>query len=263
MEEKKLMTQEEMEKALGPINEPSPYGALDLPPYQMAKEGKWTLMSMSLPMVRGYFTGLRTDMPLLWVLKEYRFSKKPTRIWMSITPMERESLVLHARQAHGHVVLAGLGMGLLLYNIAKKKEVTRVDVIERDQRLIDMLPQMTDLRQWPGWEKVNLIRANAFSWKPSSPPDFLSVDIWLELGTMSMMRDTRRVQDQVKAKEVAIWGQELEFISWCDREGKRPESLTHQDYLDFVKESNLPLMMTDDDQYHKHALTAATHVTNY
>lgn len=58
-------------------------------------------------------------------------------VWMSLTPNEIWSQRSGIQQATGHVVMGGLGMGWLLRQIAKKKSVTNITVVEKDQRILD------------------------------------------------------------------------------------------------------------------------------
>jgi hypothetical protein len=61
--------------------------------------------------------------------------------WMSLTPFELLTQRSGVRAATKHVVLAGLGMGWLLRQIAAKRTVKSITVIEKDQQLIDWFGQ--------------------------------------------------------------------------------------------------------------------------
>lgn len=58
-------------------------------------------------------------------------------VWMSLTPNEIWSQRSGIQQATGHVVMGGLGMGWLMRQIAKKKTVTKITVVEKDKRILD------------------------------------------------------------------------------------------------------------------------------
>lgn len=58
-------------------------------------------------------------------------------VWMSLAPIEIWSLRSGIRAATGNVVLGGLGMGYMLSQIAAKKSVKSITVVERDKALLD------------------------------------------------------------------------------------------------------------------------------
>lgn len=63
--------------------------------------------------------------------------------WMSVTPQEVVSLVSGTRRARGHVVVAGLGLGWQLIEVANRKQVECITLVEKDQGLVDwILPKV-------------------------------------------------------------------------------------------------------------------------
>ena len=65
--------------------------------------------------------------------------------WMSLTPMEVLSQRPGTRQAKGHVVVAGLGLGWGLYDVLRKRTVRKVTLVERSAELVDwVLPRVMD-----------------------------------------------------------------------------------------------------------------------
>ena len=64
-------------------------------------------------------------------------------LWMSLSPMELMSLNPLILQAHGRVVVCGLGIGYMLTQIMLRDDVTEVVLIEQSQELIDwILPRL-------------------------------------------------------------------------------------------------------------------------
>jgi hypothetical protein len=59
------------------------------------------------------------------------------RVWMSLTPAEFWSQRSGIRHARDTVVVGGLGMGWQLAQIAKRKQVKRIVVVEQSQELLD------------------------------------------------------------------------------------------------------------------------------
>jgi len=57
--------------------------------------------------------------------------------WMSCTPSEIITQRPGLKLAHGHVVIAGLGLGWALVEVLKKRTVTKVTLVEISQELVD------------------------------------------------------------------------------------------------------------------------------
>lgn len=57
--------------------------------------------------------------------------------WMSLTPSEIITMRPGQRLAHGHVVVAGLGLGWALVDVFRKRSVTKVTLVEISQELVD------------------------------------------------------------------------------------------------------------------------------
>lgn len=106
---------------------------------------------------------------------------------MSDTDMERRSNweVLH--EAKGDVLIAGLGLGMILYPILQKGEVKKVEVIEKSQDVIDLVGPT--VRKWRGAKsKLSIIQADALGWKPPKGQkwDTIYFDIWSEISTENL-----------------------------------------------------------------------------
>ena len=63
--------------------------------------------------------------------------------------------------AHGDVLIGGLGIGLIILAIQDNPEVHSITVIEKNQEVIDMVATQLPLN-----EKVKIIQADVFLWKP-------------------------------------------------------------------------------------------------
>jgi len=68
---------------------------------------------------------------------------KPTRgtsvVWMSDTPAEVFQHFRFWKRAHGHVLVVGLGLGMITAALLKKSEVLSVTVIEKDSDVVDLV----------------------------------------------------------------------------------------------------------------------------
>lgn len=83
------------------------------------------------------------------VLMRYnRGHYEPFQTWMGITPAEILSQRQGVRQATGHVLIGGLGLGWLLWKVAEKKTVQKITLVEISQELLD----------WGGYELCERVR---------------------------------------------------------------------------------------------------------
>lgn len=94
-------------------------------------------------------------------------------IMMSDAPMECASNEWVVNNAHGDVLIAGLGLGLILLPIMEREDVTSVTVVESNQNVIDIVaPQL------PINSKVEVLHADIFTYSPSRMFDCIYFDIW-------------------------------------------------------------------------------------
>jgi len=237
-----------------------PYPPLKVPEYKVGRYGKWVLDKSEPALIHGYFTGLQP------AKHNYRL-KNGNTVWMSLTPMELESQSHHALNAYGHTVVMGLGMGVLLYNILGREQITKVTVVERDPNVLKLLYRITNSIQWQGWEKVNVVIADAKTWKPAQHAvsesyrrvDYLTVDIWQKLGDSNLRPDGQRIQRNVQAEQVALWGQELDFITFLAHQGYQPPPTLEQ-YREYIELIGIPLIEADNPDYPGYCMKAAGNV---
>ncbi len=97
---------------------------------------------------------------------------------MSDSGGERSSNRHIAYEAHGNVLIAGLGIGMLLTKIVPKPEVSKVVVIELEQSVIDLVE--TPLRAYLGEysNKLEIIHGDIFTYKPIEKFNTIFFDIW-------------------------------------------------------------------------------------
>jgi hypothetical protein len=77
----------------------------------------------------------------------------------------------------GHVVIAGLGMGLALYNALLRPTVRRVTVLDRDPEVVALFEAIRD-PDWPCADRFRIEQADARIWRLPAPVDYLYADIW-------------------------------------------------------------------------------------
>jgi spermidine synthase len=103
-------------------------------------------------------------------------------LMMSDTHMERSTNSAFVRNAKGHVLVAGLGLGLILFAIADKPEVTQITVVEKYQDVVDLVGPAVMARLGA---KLTIVTADIHDWKPEKGVKFdtLYFDIWAEQST--------------------------------------------------------------------------------
>lgn len=94
---------------------------------------------------------------------------------MSDTSMEKRTNMDFCMNAHGDVLIGGLGIGMIILAIQDKPEVKSITVIEKNQEVIDMVASQLNFN-----EKVKIICADVFEWKPEKGVkyDVSYMDIW-------------------------------------------------------------------------------------
>jgi hypothetical protein len=92
---------------------------------------------------------------------------------MTDTPMEKNSNRSVIIFAHGNVLIAGLGIGMILHPICAKEKVTSVTVIEKSADVIKLVGPSVP-------KKVTVIQGDIFEWKPPKGTlyDTIYFDIW-------------------------------------------------------------------------------------
>lgn len=219
-----------------------PWPDLKIPAYRSMSLGPWSLQKHKRFPQMGYFRDWQEGQGDVYVLLRNGES------WMSTALDEIDSNAPHVAAAKGQVVVMGAGMGLVLYNILSKPEVTRLTVVERDPLVIDLLRQMTDIDQWPGIEKLEIGIVDAFDYRPSYWVDYLYVDIWPKPGDPQALAHTQQIQRQVHAKTVSWWTQEIELLNWLEKRGYGSSPSLAQ-YGEWAAEIGLPLIEQDSLPY--------------
>lgn len=96
-------------------------------------------------------------------------------IIMSDTPMEIRTNWDFIENAHGQVLIAGLGLGLVVLSIQSKKEVTSVTIVEKYREVVELVVPRIPLNM-----KVDIVVDDAFEWLPHEGEKFDTIyfDIW-------------------------------------------------------------------------------------
>ena len=118
---------------------------------------------------------------------------------MSDTPGEMHDHSRFIGRAHGDVLIAGLGLGMVACAVAAKPEVTAITVLENSEDVIKLVGKSLPT-------KVQVLPADVFTWKPNPGEtwDCMWIDIWDagcvdNLPEMTRLRRKycRRVRDKI------------------------------------------------------------------
>ena len=212
-----------------------------LPAYRDGCWGDWSLRTTYLPGARGYWGAL-------YGLFETAILTGPVRgdeeTWMSIVPMEVESQEVGIAAAHGHTAVLGLGMGWAAANVALNPAVDRVTVVERDPDVIALITALGVFDQLPAAarDKIAIVAADAFDWRPDAAVDSLQADIWAKVVEPGKWDEVHRLQANIGAASLYFWGQEMELYRLACREaGAMPEALGDADVVRLAERIGLPL----------------------
>jgi hypothetical protein len=214
-----------------------PWPVLRLPEYRPVTLGHWALKNVSLITQNGYFQEWQG-------IEEMDALFYDELTWMSTARDEIDSQAPHVATAFGHVVVMGAGMGVVVYNLLPMPQVERVTLVERDPQVIELLRQSTDFDQWPGAEKLHVEIIDAFEYHPAQPVDHLYVDIWPTAGEAQVIAEIKRIQSQVRARQLGWWGQELHFVDWL--KGSEPSL---EAYRSWAAGLDLPLIEQENPAY--------------
>lgn len=116
-------------------------------------------------------------------------------IWMSLIPHEINTMKKPIKEAKGRVLVLGLGLGYYLFHIASKKDVTSIDVIEKDPRIAGLFNKYL-LDKFPNKEKISIIIDDAISYLDCEKQyDYIFCDVYHNVG------DGEKLYLQIKSKE--------------------------------------------------------------
>ena len=185
---------------------------LYIPAYRPGTHGNWSLAMMEEATGTSYWKSYRAY-TLQNVALLIEGHGENSQSWMSLTPVEIESSEWGVRPACGHTVITGFGMGWTAVAAACRADVERVTVIERNPQVLGLFEHTLppDARP-PEWDKVRIVHADALSWTPDTPVDFLFADIWPVMGEPHIIADVRRMQANMNAEKLYYWGQELDLV---------------------------------------------------
>lgn len=133
------------------------------------------------------------------------------KIMMSDTSMEKRTNRDLLYQAHGHVLVAGLGIGMVLLPLLKSGKIESVTVVEKYQEVIDLVsPSFAEFG-----DKLKIVCADIFEWKPEKGTKYNTIyfDIWPTITTDNLPEMATLHRRFAKCKAEGGW-----MGSWCKQE---------------------------------------------
>lgn len=163
--------------------------------------------------------------------------------------MELESHAMQIACAHGIVGVGGLGMGMALFNIMRKPNVTKVFVIEKEASIVQLFRDVTDFDNWVGREKVTIIRRDLLRTEFPTDLDYLYIDIWPNIGDNDVEGDVIKIGKSLKPKEISWWTMEMTFIDWM-----RKKKIPYHDkstalIAQWREEFSIPISVGNPDEF--------------
>jgi hypothetical protein len=184
------------------------------------KSGDWTLEKFKITKdesVMSLFSyGGRAPSP-----GDYTRLKYKNEVVMSDTPSEQRDHYQPIQYANGHILINGLGIGMVLLNCMSKPEVNKATVIELSQDVIDLVG--------PHYQKMfgdnlEIIKANALEYKPEKEIKYGMVwhDIWTYICSDNL-NDMKSLHRKYGRK--ADWQG-----SWCRNECERQAKQSRRNF---------------------------------
>ena len=158
-----------------------------------ASEGDWKFSTYSYAPFEGFVsdelvidpTTYAEHTPISYFEREFPFFAvtQKDEIWMSIIPHEINTMKKPIENAHGNVLVLGLGLGYYVFNIVSKRNVASVTVVENDRKIINLFIKYL-LPKFPNKEKIEIVYGDAINFVKDSPRkyDYVFADIWHNVG---------------------------------------------------------------------------------
>ncbi len=183
--------------------------------YRPCQVGSWAIRSRRGGIGQSYASQTVID-------ADYHTLSNGSDLWMSTAFLERESHAWHLEQSTGHVVIAGLGIGMITLAAARKPDVTRVTVFEIDKAVIDLflkavphdrsIAHKITLCHGDAGEAAAMIREMG-----PREIDYAYADIWREYPHADAASWARNWIASLNAKAGGFWGQEAEIARRCEQ----------------------------------------------
>lgn len=135
---------------------------------------------------------------------------------MSNTDMEKRTNSSFVINAHGNVLIGGLGIGLILLAIQDKEEVKQITVVEKNMEVIELVGSQLPLN-----EKVEIVNADVFDYKPTQKYNTIYMDIWNYINSDVYQNEMKPLISRYRRHLVPKSEDENRYIDcWCKYQAK-------------------------------------------
>jgi len=134
------------------------------------------------------------------------------------------------REAHGRVLIQGLGLGMCALACLKKEEVTHLTIIDNSPDVIKLTGPWLQGKAEELGKTVEIIEADALEWKPPKGEtwDVAWFDIWDDLSTDNLKEmATLHRRFGKRAKWKGSWGKE--FLQYRKRQEEKEADTLEQE----------------------------------
>lgn len=147
----------------------------------METKGKWSIKTVE---ITGDKTQLEHEHPVQGAgfegsppgTYEILYNNDKKSVIMSDNLMETEDQEEFLGLAEGHIVIGGLGLGLIALRLLKKSGIKSITIIEIDQDVIDLVsPRLVS------YPEVSVLLGDVRNFNYNTlkfPPDYVYMDIW-------------------------------------------------------------------------------------
>lgn len=135
---------------------------------------------------------------------------------MSDTAMEKRTNREFVANAHGKVLIGGLGIGLILLAIQDKEDVEQITVVEKNKEVIELVGNQLPLNS-----KVHIINDDVFEYKPLFKYNTIYMDIWNYINKDVYNEQMKPLISRYRRYLVPKSEDENRYIDcWCKRQAK-------------------------------------------
>ena len=192
------------------------YASVRLP---KARQGDWTLGYKRIEAYEAFTAGDLLLLPDGREVPQAGYFTEPFlapvveqggREWMTVTPSELSTMTGDIRTVSGKVAVFGLGLGYYAFMTARRPEVTRVTVIERDSGVIALFREHI-LPAFENAEKVTVVQEDAYEYAAhmgGEGYDYAYVDIWHDV--------LDGVEMYLKMKRLEALSPGTHFLYWIE-----------------------------------------------
>lgn len=135
---------------------------------------------------------------------------------MSDTPMEKRTNCEFVLNAHGNVLIGGLGIGLILLAIQDKEDVKQITVVEKSKEVIELVGNQLPLNS-----KVHIVNDDVFEYNPLFKYNTIYMDIWNYINKDVYNEQMKPLISRYRQYLVPKSEDENRYIDcWCKRQAK-------------------------------------------